>query len=94
MKIDRKRLKELELAEMKLNALEVGGVDNWEFYGDALDEFNKSLEKIERVEKIVNELCEIICENIEQPAGSGCGYGVTKEGIEIMSDLLEREILK
>ena len=32
IEITTKRLKSLEMAESKLNALEAGGVDNWEFY--------------------------------------------------------------
>ncbi len=31
-------------------------------------------------EEIAEELCEIFCENAEEPAGSGCGYGVTEDG--------------
>ncbi len=36
IKISAKRLKELERAQAKLQALENGGVDNWEWYHDAL----------------------------------------------------------
>ena len=41
MEISEKRLKELERAEAKLNALENYGVDNWEGYGDALTEYHQ-----------------------------------------------------
>lgn len=34
--IDENRLRELLIAEYKLNALETGGVDNWDWYGEAL----------------------------------------------------------
>ena len=33
VKINVKRLKQLERAASKLSALEAGGVDNWEWYG-------------------------------------------------------------
>jgi len=39
VKIEPKRLKELERAEAKLNALEAGGVDNWDNYDDSLEEY-------------------------------------------------------
>ena len=39
MKIEPKRLKELERAEAKLNALEAGGVDNWDNYDVSLEEY-------------------------------------------------------
>lgn len=36
--ITAERLKTLERAEAKLQALEAGGVDNWEWYGESLKE--------------------------------------------------------
>lgn len=35
IEIDRKRLIELLAAELELNALNCGGVDNWDWYGDS-----------------------------------------------------------
>lgn len=31
-------------------------------------------------EQIIDEIQEIICQEIDEPAGSGCGYGLTEEG--------------
>lgn len=31
--------------DAKLNALEIGGVDNWEWYGEAMSEFYNEPEK-------------------------------------------------
>ena len=39
VKISVKELKKLLEAEVKLNALECGGVDNWEFYGEAFSNY-------------------------------------------------------
>lgn len=39
--IDEERLKELLKAELKLMALENGGVDNWSWYSDSLNDFLK-----------------------------------------------------
>jgi len=68
MEITAQRLKELEDSELKLNCLEAGGVDNWDNYDDALEE---------KLEELFNDVCEELCQNIEEPAGSGCGYGFT-----------------
>ena len=39
--ISKKRLEYLERAYTKLTCLENGGVDNWEWYGESLEEFRK-----------------------------------------------------
>jgi len=52
-KISNKRLRELEIAEKKLQALEAGGVDNWEWYGEAIAPFVKDLEKEERINQLL-----------------------------------------
>lgn len=39
VKISIKELQELLEAEAKLNALECGGVDNWEWYGEAFSNY-------------------------------------------------------
>ena len=41
MELSKERIKELEKAEVKLNALERGGVDSWDGYDFALEEYNK-----------------------------------------------------
>lgn len=42
--ISAERLAELEDKEEKLDALEAGGVDNWDWYGDSLEEYFKKHE--------------------------------------------------
>lgn len=37
--IDEKELRELLYSQYKLDALEYGGVDNWEWYGDSIADF-------------------------------------------------------
>lgn len=41
MKISQERFEELIDKERKLDALEAGGVDNWEWYGESLKEYFK-----------------------------------------------------
>lgn len=64
----------------KLDALEAGGVDNWEWYGESLKDWFAENEKIEQAEKFIDNLLEVICTecSIDEPAGRGCGYGVSK----------------
>ena len=40
--ISDERLAELEDKEARLDALDAGGVDNWEWYGDSLEEYFKN----------------------------------------------------
>ena len=57
-----RQITEQELRRLsKLDALEAGGVDNWEWYDKSLKEWYAENEKIELAENFVNELCEIVC---------------------------------
>jgi len=82
MEITKERLEVLEDIELKMNALETGGVDNWEFYGEALDEYNKEKERCKEQEKKFEDICEVLCEGINEPAGSGAGFGFTEEALD------------
>ena len=39
VEISEERLADLERTERKMEALEAGGVDNWEWYGESLKDF-------------------------------------------------------
>jgi len=88
MEITVEKYKSLLDDSRKLAALEAGGVDNWEWYGESLKEYYAENEKDEIIEDTVTEICEAVCECIEQPAGSGCGYGVNDKGVENLSIIL------
>jgi hypothetical protein len=66
----------------KLDALEAGGVDNWEFYAESLKNWREENENEETAESIVNEMLEVVQDYIEQPAGPGCGYSIKSKGYE------------
>ena len=63
--ISRKEYDELQARGLRLTCLENAGVDNWEWYGDAMDEYSKIMEseeeKAERLgeERAVAERAEI-----------------------------------
>lgn len=71
--VSEKRMKELLRAEAKLNALEAGGVDNWEWYGEALKGYHAENERDERLEALVDELEHIFGESAYEPSESGAG---------------------
>lgn len=83
--------KDIQRKLAKLEALEAGGVDNWEFYDEAIKEWRAKNENEETAEDIVKEILAEIHDYIEEPAGRGCGYGIKPEGYEAaVKILLER----
>lgn len=87
VKITKKYLKSLERAAAKLQALEDGGVDNWEWYGESLKDFRKQEELDELIAKHVDNICQTVAEDctIEYPSCREAGaaimfpYGVEEE---------------
>ena len=86
--IDNKRLKELEDAERRLCALEAGGVDNWEFYGDSLEEYEKEKEREEEIENVLQEIQEVLFSNAYEPSERGAGYCAREEDQITALDIL------
>jgi hypothetical protein len=80
--------KEQERKLAKLAALEAGGVDNWEWYGESLKEYDETIGREEAAEEIIDDILEAIHDHIEQPAGMGCGYGINPEGYDIAVKIL------
>ena len=73
------RLKELERAEAKLNALEAGGVDNWEWYGESLKEYNAENEIEENRDELIDELELVFSECAYEPSERGAGIAFNDE---------------
>lgn len=78
----------------KLDALEAGGVDNWEWYDESLKDWFAENEKIEKAECFLDTILEIICSECEisEPAGSGCGYSInnTKPVLNFILESVEK----
>ena len=85
VKIAKKRLKTLEMAEAKLNALEAGGVDNWEFYGESLKEYYLANDLEEKRELLFNSLEIAFGECAYEPSESGAGIAFN----DVHDDILE-----
>jgi hypothetical protein len=61
----------------KLDALESGGVDNWEFYGESLSSWHKDNHVDECIDDAISEINELLTEAvIDEPAGRGCGHSI------------------
>ena len=89
-KISKARLKQLLEAEEELNALNAGGVDNWEWYGESLDALVKKRELDERVGEEILTLFGDLAEHIDAPAGWQAGYGICgDEPFEVVKRFLE-----
>lgn len=99
--LTKERLKELLLAEEKLQCLEEAGVYDWYGYDDALKEFRKKIEIVEEIcrakEIFMDGLFEALIFGIEEPAGQGCGFGLSNpcrlKIDELFSEFVEK-ILK
>ncbi len=81
-KLTKERIKELERAELKLQALESGGVDNWAFYDEAMDNYNKMIEKEEKIKVLLAEIEEELFEGAYEPSEKGAGFCATTEARE------------
>ena len=89
IQIDSERLKKLERAEMKLQALEQGGVDNWEFYSEALNEYSNTIELEENIEEVLTEI-----EVALLPSERGAGYCSTDEARDEAFNILKNFVDK
>ena len=88
--VSEKRLKELERAEAKLNALEVGGVDNWEWYGESLKSYHAENEPEESRADLISELAYIFGECAYEPSERGAGISFTDDAHSSAMDLLAK----
>jgi len=83
-------LQKLKRAQSKLEALEAGGVDNWEWYAESLKDWFKENECDELVEDMIATINDVLVEaDVDQPAGTGCGYSITFDEHQMSKFLLE-----
>ena len=97
IEITKERLEQLEDAARKLNALEVGGVDNWEFYDEAMTQYLKDVEEKEQIQRLLSNIQEALCEGIHEPSERGAGFGFTdlssENALQVLKNGIE-EIVK
>ena len=94
MEISKSRLKELELIEAKMRALEGAGVDNWEGYGIAMEE----IEEQERVDSAIEEAAEkalqVLEESLHEPSERGAGFSTTEAAQEDAFEILKNCLIE
>lgn len=77
MDLSPEKLAQMQRRLAKLDALEAGGVDNWEGYDFALEDWRKEEELAELIDNAVADLDDILVDaEVDQPAGPGCGFSV------------------
>ena len=85
IEITKKRLKTLEMAEFKLNALEAGGVNSWNRYDKSLKEYYLAKDIEEKRELLFNSI-EMACAYEFSDSGSGVTFhDVHDEILEIFN---------
>ena len=94
MNITKERLDELEKIERKLSALEIGGVDSWTYYGEAMDSFFKEERIDEEINKIIFDLSEILLESKYEPSERGAGWSFTEQAHQDAYTELKERILE
>lgn len=92
--IDKLELAKLEKAYRKLRALEIGGVDSWEFYDEALKEYRKEEAVEEFIDDFIEDLDEILIDaDIDYPAGREAGHSIIVDSCRV-SDAVRKLLLK
>jgi hypothetical protein len=78
----------------KLKALEDAGVQNWGMYTIALEEWQKKVDIEDSIQTAIDDVNDLLTEaDIDQPAGSGCGYAISydeKAMAKILNSFYER----
>jgi hypothetical protein len=82
------RLKNLERAEMKLRALEIGGVDNWAHYDIAMEQYHKEIDFEDSIDDLVNEVSIALLDGCYEPSERGAGYAATDKAMAAAKDLV------
>ena len=82
MGLSNSRIKELERAEIKLRALEFGGVDNWEHYDESLSGYYRQVAFEDDIADLVSELASIILAGAHEPSERGAGYATTDDALK------------
>ncbi len=94
MEISKSEYEKLVKDQSKLQALESGGVDNWEFYGDALEEWNAENELEEKLSDLITALSEIFGQCAYEPSERGAGIAFNDEAFdEAMRELVQRKVI-
>lgn len=88
--ITQKRLKELERLEAKMQALEAGGLENWEWYGESLEGWHAENDLDESVDALFDDIQATLQEGTYEPSIRGAGFcfddSVQEQAVELIKD--------
>ena len=94
MEISKSEYEKLVKDQSKLQALESGGVDNWEFYEDALKEWNDENELEEKRTGLINDLAAIFGQCAYEPSERGAGIAFNDDIFdEVMREFAQRKVI-
>jgi len=80
--------REIERRLAKLEALEAGGVDNWEFYDKSLEEWNKETLVEDCIDDAIEAIQELLATaEVDEPAGKGAGFSISFDETEMYNIL-------
>lgn len=82
LRISGKRLKDLQRAEARLQALEAAGVDNWDGYDDALEPYRQEIETEERRDELLDDIISELAGGAYEPSERGAGFAFHDEAID------------
>lgn len=94
IQITTERLRHLEEAEAKLEALESAGVDNWDGYEFALEELNKSKARRNALQDCLEEIEASLFEGAYEPSERGAGFCSTDKARAVAETVLTSFIQK
>lgn len=77
VKIIQSKLEDMERRLAKLDALEAGGVENWDFYDESLSDWRAENEIEEHISGFIYALQDVMAEaSVDEPAGRGAGHSI------------------
>jgi hypothetical protein len=74
--------KDVERKLAKLEALEAGGVDNWEWYSEALKEWNAENYLEEYADGVLQNVIDTLAGAAYEPSERGAGVAFSSESID------------
>ena len=75
-------MRELQLAEKTLNALEANGVGNWDGYDSAMESIKNDIAREDARLAVLDEIIEVLQQGVDFPAGREAGASFTDMVIE------------
>lgn len=73
-----------------LGALEASGVDNWEGYDIALEDYRKGKELIDKADDAFEQVVECLSNGIFEPSERGAGFSFNEDDTKEARDIIRK----